>query len=105
INPEVSPKAVFDRLFGVENEETRNSRRDAMAHTGSILDRVRDQAKHLEKKLGKDDRATVEQYFTSIRDFEERIKIDRAWLDKPKPEVPPLDFPGSLEKDAQLNDD
>ena len=101
INPEVSPKAVFDRLFGVENEQTRNGRRDAMAHTSSILDRVKDQAKRLEKKLGKDDRATVEQYFTSIRDFEERIKIDRAWLDKPKPEVAPMDFgKGSLEKDA-----
>ena len=97
INPEVSPKAVFDRLFGVEDEQTRNGRRDAMAHTSSILDRVKDQAKSLEKQLGKNDRATVEQYFTSIRDFEERIKIDRAWLDKPKPEVAPMDFgKGSL---------
>lgn len=106
INPEVSPKAVFDRLFAVENEQTRNGRRDAMAHTSSILDRVKDQARHLEQKLGKDDRATVEQYFTAIRDFEERIKIDGAWLDKPKPAVAPLDFGrGSLEKDALLNDD
>lgn len=106
INPEVSPKAVFDRLFGVENEQTRNERRNSMAHTTSILDQVKDQAKRLEKKLGKDDRVTVEQYFTSIREFEERIKIDRAWLDKPKPKVAPLDFgKGSLEKDALLNDD
>lgn len=106
LNPEVSPKAVFDRLFGVENEQARNGRRDAMAHTSSILDRVKDQATRLEKQLGKDDRATVEQYFTSIRDFEQRIEIDRAWLDKPKPEVAPLDFGrGSLEKDALENDD
>lgn len=106
VNPEVSPKAVFDRLFGIENEQTRNGRRDAMAHTTTILDRVKDEAKRLEKKLGKNDRATVEQYFTSIRDFEERIKIDRAWLDKPKPEVTALDFgPGPLEKEALVNDD
>jgi hypothetical protein len=106
INPEVSPKAVFDRLFGVENEQTRNGRRNAMAHTASILDQVKDQAKRLEQKLGKDDRVTVEQYFTSIREFEERIEIDRAWLDKPKPKAAPLDFgKGSLEKDALLNDD
>lgn len=106
INPEVSPKAVFDRLFGVENEQTRNGRRDEMAHTSSILDRVRDQAQRLEKRLGKNDRATVEQYFTSIRDFEERIKIDRAWLDKPKPEVAPLDFGNAaLETEALVNDD
>src|SRR5262249_52743485 len=83
INPEVSPRAVFDRLFGVENEQARNRRRDAMARTSSILDAVQDQARRLERNLGKDDRATVEQYFSSIRDFEERIQIDRSWLDRP----------------------
>lgn len=92
INPENSPKAVFDRLFGVEDDKARASRKNQMARTGSILDLVKDQAHDLEKKLGKDDRATVEQYFTSIRDFEERIKIDKAWLDKPKPVVAPLEF-------------
>jgi hypothetical protein len=76
---ELYPQLAFDNLF-----ENRGSLRNM-----SILDRVKDEAKRLEKKLGKDDRATVEQYFTSIRDFEERIKIDRAWLDKPKPEVAP----------------
>jgi hypothetical protein len=106
VNPEVSPQAVFDRLFGVEDEQARNDRRDAMAHTGSILDRVRDQAKRLEQKLGKNDRAAVDQYFTSIREFEERIAVDRAWLDKPKPEATRPDFgTGSLEKDALSNDD
>ena len=106
INPENSPKAVFDRLFGVETEQTRAGRRLEMAHTGSILDLVKDQARDLEKKLGKDDRATVDQYFTSIRDFEERIKIDRAWLDKPKPTVAPLEFgKAPPEKLAMTNDD
>jgi hypothetical protein len=38
--------------------------------------------------------------------IEEGIKIDRAWLDKPKPEVATSDFGrGSVEKDALLNDD
>jgi len=106
INPENSPKAVFDRLFGVETEQARDGHRNEMAHTNSILDRVKDQAQRLEKKLGKDDRATLEQYFISIRDFEERIKIDRAWLDKPKPKVAQLDFGKTPpEKQALTNDD
>jgi len=106
MNPENSPKAVFDRLFSVETEATRAARLNEMQHTGSILDRVREQARRLEAKLGKDDRATVDQYFTSIREFEERIKIDRAWLDKPKPQVAPLEF-GSAppENLAMTNDD
>jgi hypothetical protein len=106
INPENSPKAIFDRLFGAETEETRAGRRSEMAHTSSVLDLVRDQARALDKKLGKNDKATVEQYFTSIRDFEERIKIDRAWLDKPKPQVSPLEFGKTPpEKLAMTEDD
>lgn len=106
INPENSPQAVFDRLFGAEDDATRKRHRVEMAHTGSILDRVRDQARSLEKRLGKNDRATVDQYFTSIRDFEERIKIDLAWMDKPKPQVAPMDFGKSpAEKLATTNDD
>jgi hypothetical protein len=106
INPENSPKAIFERLFGIENEQTREGRRNEMAHTSSILDQVKDQARQLEKKLGKDDRATLEQYFTSIRDFEERIKIDRAWLNKPKPAVAAPDFgKAQPEKLALTNDD
>jgi hypothetical protein len=105
INPENSPKAIFDRLFGAETEETRAARRNEMDHTGSILDRVKDQAKRLETKLGKDDRATVDQYFTSIRDFEERIKIDRAWLDKPKPQVALLDFGQAPPETLAMTDD
>ena len=106
INPENSPRAVFDRLFAVEDAQARNRRRDEMAINNSILDRVRDQAHRLEQKLGKDDRATLEQYFSSIRDLEERIRIDRAWLDRPRPEVAPIEFGATPpERQALTNDD
>ncbi len=104
--PENSPKAVFERLFLAEDAQAKAAIRARMAEQRSILDRVRDQAQRLEKKLGKDDRATLDQYFTSIREIEERLRIDNDWLDKPKPKVAPPHFgAGPAEKLALVNDD
>ncbi len=83
---------VFDQLFRVDDEKTRASRKNELDHTASVLDLVKDQAKSLNQKLGKDDRASLDQYFTSIRDFEERIKIDRNWVDVPPAKVAKPDF-------------
>jgi len=67
---------------------------------------VRDQARQLEKNLGKDDRSTLDQYFTSIRDVEERIQMDRSWIDRPKPAVAPIDFGKTPPRNqADANDD
>jgi hypothetical protein len=92
IAAEDRPEVIFDQLFRVDDPKARATRRNQLDRNASILDEVRDQAQQLQSKLGKDDRVTLEQYFTSIRDIEERIKIDRAWVDRPKPTVPPIDF-------------
>jgi hypothetical protein len=106
ILPENRPEVVFNRLFQVDDKATRAAKAVQMENKASILDQVKTQVRHLEKKLGKDDRATVEQYLTSIRDVEERIKTDRAWLDQGKPAVAPLDFgKTSLVDQAKVNDD
>jgi hypothetical protein len=53
----------------------------------SILDTVASQAKELERELGADDRSRVDQYFTSVRDLEGRLKASESWERKPKPKV------------------
>src|SRR5581483_9735467 len=63
------------------------------------------ESQQLQKKLGKDDRATVDQYFTSVREIEERIQMDRAWVDRPPPKVAPIDFgKTSPQTQAEAND-
>ena len=62
----------------------------------SILDDVRDQAKTLRSGLGADDRDQLDEYFTSVRDLEQRLAQNEAWSKKPKPKVnvePPKDIP------------
>jgi hypothetical protein len=109
IAPENRPEVVFDQLFRIDTPEAQAAKRNQLDRKASILDLVKDQAQQLDKKLGKDDRATVDQYFTSIRDIEERIKLDRDWVGK-LPKLPDQFTPPDFGKtapvlQAESNDD
>lgn len=53
----------------------------------SILDGVREQANALAKSLSPADHQRVELLLTSIREAEQRLQQDQAWVKKPKPKV------------------
>jgi hypothetical protein len=60
----------------------------------SILDGVREQARSLARTLGPADRKRLDLLLTSIREAEQRLQQDQAWVKKPKPKVkatPPTD--------------
>jgi BMFP domain-containing protein YqiC len=78
---------VYKRLFvtGSAKEIEAQIRRLELGQ--SILDTVAGQAKDLEKTVGPRDRERLEQYFTSVRELEQRLKMARQWEDKPKPKV------------------
>ncbi len=85
---------VFKRLFiqGSPEEVAAQVRKLELGQ--SILDSVAGQAKDLERNIGPKDRERLDQYFTSVRDLEQRLQMSREWEDKPKPTVttaPPLD--------------
>jgi len=67
----VQPRQVFERLFGSGNNADR-SRLDA--NRRSILDFVREDAGGLQNRLGVNDRRKLEEYFSAIRDIEQRIE-------------------------------
>jgi len=78
---------LFSRLFidGTPDEVARELKR--LAHGHSILDGVRDQLKSLERDLGNGDRQRLELLTSSIREAEEMLLQDEAWVSKPKPKV------------------
>ena len=45
------------------------------------------QAKQLQRSVGARDRDRLDQYFTSVRDLEQRMQMSREWERKPKPKV------------------
>ena len=94
IPPEEKASRVFNQLFlqGTPAEVEAQVRE---LDTGrSILDAVADQAKDLQKDVGARDRDRLDQYFTSVRDLEQRLQESKGWANKPKPKVkaaPPID--------------
>ncbi len=53
----------------------------------SILDAVADRAKNLNRGLTTPDRDKLDQYFTSVRELEQRLVNNEEWEHRPKPKV------------------
>lgn len=70
---EVNPRAVFERLFGVAGDENAEARLSRDRDRKSIIDFVLDDAKALQRTLGAKDQDKLEEYFTGIREIEERL--------------------------------
>jgi len=87
IPPEQSASSVFRQLFlqGTPSEVAATMRE---LDTGrSILDTVAQQARLLERGLSGEDRNRLDQYYSSVRDLEQRLQASRGWENKPKPVV------------------
>ena len=78
---------VFRRMFlqGTKTEMETQVRKLELGQ--SILDAVAGQAKDLQRTVGARDRDRLDQYFTSVRDLEQRMQMSREWERKPKPAV------------------
>jgi hypothetical protein len=89
---------VFRQLFvrGTPEQEAREMRR--IRDGQSILDDVRGQVGDLNKKLGPADRRRLDEYLSSVREAEDRLRQDQDWATTPKPKVdvpvPTVDFGG-----------
>ena len=96
IPPEQSAAKVFRQLFLQGTAEEIESRIRELDTGRSILDTVGRQARLLQRDLGAEDRDRLDQYFSSVRDLENRLLASRGWENKPKPVVrasEPMDPP------------
>ena len=88
VPPITNPAELFDRLFANDSPERRKQRGKENKLQASILDAVNEEARGLSRKVNKEDREKLEEYFTSIRDVEKRLELRRRWADHPKPDAP-----------------
>jgi hypothetical protein len=81
------PANLFARLFleGRPDEVEAQARR--LRDGRSILDTVRDQAQRMQPALGRRDREKLDEYFTSVRELEQRMSVNEEWAKRPKPKV------------------
>lgn len=92
---DTSPARVFARLFLDDRPEEAQAQIRRLRDGLSVLDQVRGQAKQLETSLGATDREKLDEYFTSVRELEQRLANAEAWAKRPKPKVdaaPPRDI-------------
>ncbi|MEW6305179.1 MAG: DUF1552 domain-containing protein [Verrucomicrobiota bacterium] len=94
VPPEWRPSLVFRQLFvnGTPREVAEQTRR--MQDGQSIMDTVSAEAKRLQGRVSATDRERLDEYFTTVREVEHRLKQAEDWAKRPKPQVraqPPTD--------------
>jgi hypothetical protein len=92
--PENRPSVVFKQLFldGAQSEVA--ARVEHLRQGRSVLDAAVDSARSLNRQVGPEDRRRLDEYFTSVRELEQRMTVAAEWEHKPKPKVdvpPPVD--------------
>ena len=94
------PSQLFKRMFldGTPSEVKTQVQR--LKQGESIMDAVLDQAKAFQKNLGTRDREKLDEYFTAVREVEQRLVAGQDWAVRPKPPVdakPPVDIAQSTD--------
>lgn len=96
---EINPRLVFNRLFG-DKEGTAEERAKKAKYRRSILDLVARDAKRLRSRLGQTDQRKIDEYFTSVREIEERIEQARKSAEL---ETPDFEIPNEIPRDTTLH--
>ncbi len=84
---EQSPSKMFARLFLDGSADEQESQMQKLREGRSIMDAVFDEAKQFERRVGKEDRLKLAEYYQSVREMEQRLVTAEAWIHKPKPHV------------------
>jgi BMFP domain-containing protein YqiC len=87
IPPEDRASDVFKQLFLQGSAEEVQAKIREIDTGRSILDTIAGDAKDLQRSMSARDKERLDQYFTSVRDLEGRLKVTRGWEQKPKPVV------------------
>ncbi|MCB1227613.1 MAG: DUF1552 domain-containing protein [Verrucomicrobiales bacterium] len=88
VPPIPGAQELFRKLFVNESTDNLKKAKDRFALKGSILDAVHGDAKALNRQLDHEDREKLDEYFTSVRDVERQIQLNRQWANVPKPKSP-----------------
>lgn len=98
---EDSPSQLFRKLFVQGSKQEVEAQVAKLRQGRSILDSVGDRARQLSNRVGASDREKLDQFYTGVRDLEERLHKSEQWEQQPKVKVsrePPQDYddPGAL---------
>jgi len=96
IPAESRPSRVFAKLFLDGTPAEVGQQVQKLREGQSIMDTVQDEVRSFTRRVGAADREKLDEYFTSVRELEQRLAKSEAWAHKPKPKIdvkPPRDNP------------
>lgn len=105
IPAESRPSVVFKQMFVDGTPSEVRTQVERLKQGESIMDTVLDEAQAFSRDLGRRDREKLDEYFTAVRDVEQRLVKAQDWARRPKPQVdvkPPVDIPDSKELAARV---
>jgi hypothetical protein len=100
LHHEPNPRLVFERLFGDGSSPAEQKAR--MKRDRSILDSVMSELTRLNKELGNQDRATLDEYTEAVRDIERRIQVMEKQDATVLPPSLPDELPDTFEEHAKM---
>jgi len=78
------PLMIFNRLFGLADEDLKRQQR-RLRSASSMLDLVMEDSNSLRRRLGRHDQEKLDEYLSSVRQIEQRVRRTQRWLDIPLP--------------------
>src|SRR4051812_37433726 len=87
LTPEVNPRLLFERLFGAGSPKDRAQNLAVrQQQKRSVLDFLKDDRENLTREVSGRDRQKLDEYFTCVRDIEQRIQsAERSRGGRPQP--------------------
>lgn len=79
------PSVLYGKLFSSDSDKARMNY--VLESNGSVLDLVLEEARTLKKQISSRDAEKLEEYFSSVRDVEQKVQKQRQWLEVPTPQV------------------
>jgi hypothetical protein len=105
IPAEERPSRVFKNMFVAGSPQEIDAQVQRLKQGQSIMDTVLSEAQAFQKNLGKQDQQKLDEYFTSVREVEQRLIKAQDWTRRPKPIVdakPPTDIANAVEVPARV---
>ena len=105
IPAEERPSRIFRSLFVNGTQAEVDTQVQRLKQGQSIMDTVLTEAQNFQRGLGQQDLRKLDEYFTSVREVEQRLIRTQEWAHRPKPQVdakPPLDVVNAVEVPARV---
>ena len=97
IPPVTSPVKMYQQLFVEDTPQAKAAAVQRLKDNRSMLDSLTEKTRRMQREVGAADRDRLDQYFTGLRELEQRMATAEGWIGKPKPKV-------SLAKPEEITD-